>query len=246
MKKSFNSFVHSFIRLFLLIVHRLYQSRSLVNSAALCHSMDMSRRLATIISRIFDPTWIVPAMLAVAVVWSIANGLRWRFILLLLFLDGLVPFLYFLHLLRTREISDWDTTDRRERYQLYSFTVAVHAVGVILAAVMGKIILAKILFSFWILSVAFTLITFVWKISLHAGVLAAAATFVHYALGPSWAWLWVLLLPVSWARVVMKKHTWLQVVAGTILASVLLLAMFSFLGISPGDIRAPSQENRFL
>ena len=202
--------------------------------------------VANAISRVFDPTWIIPAMLSIAVVWSIANGLRWRFILLLLLLDGFVPFLYFLHLLRTKEISDWDTTNRRERYQFYSFTVAVHAVGVLLAVLMGKIILAKILFAFWILSVAFTLITFVWKISLHAGVLAAAATFVYYALGPSWFWMWGLLLPVSWARVVMKKHTWLQVLSGTVLASVLLLVMFSLLGISPRDIRAPSQQNRFL
>lgn len=205
-----------------------------------------SYKLAVILSRLFDPTWIIPAMLTVAVVWSISNGLRWRFILLLLLLDGFVPFLYFLHLLKTKEISDWDTTNRRERYQLYLFTVAVHAVGVLFATFLGKIILAKMLFAFWVLAAVFTSVTFVWKISLHAGVWAAAATFTTYTFGSAWIWMWFMIIPVSWARVVMKKHTWAQVACGAVLASVLLLALFALLGVSPSAARAPSEIHRFL
>jgi membrane-associated phospholipid phosphatase len=99
------------------------------------------------------------------------------------------------------------------------------------------------LLAFWVLAAVFTLITFVWKISLHAGVLSAAATFAIYVFGSSWMWMWGLLLPVSWARVVMKKHTLAQVVAGIVLAPVLLLAMFSMLHISPNAARAPSQTD---
>ena len=41
-------------------------------------------KLAIIISRLFDPAWLVPGMLAVAAGWSLFNGLRWRFIAILL------------------------------------------------------------------------------------------------------------------------------------------------------------------
>lgn len=217
-------------------------------SAGEAGSTGSSRKLlvANAISRVFDPAWIVPAMLGAAVIWSIANGLRWRFILVLLLLDGFLPFLYFVHLLRTKEISDWDTTNRRERYNLYVFTVAAHAVGVALAAMLGKWVLTTILFSFWVLAVIFTLITFVWKISLHAGVLSAAATFAVYVFGPSWIWTWGLLLPVSWARMVMKKHTIAQVVAGIVLAPLVLMVLFAFLHVNPTAARAPSESNRFL
>src|SRR3989338_5874679 len=76
-------------------------------------------KLAIFISRLFDPVWLIPGMLALAAGWSLINGLRWRFILILLLIDGLIPFLYFVHLLSTKEVSDWDTTKREQRIKLY-------------------------------------------------------------------------------------------------------------------------------
>ena len=60
-----------------------------------------SHSVATVISRLSDPVFMIPGMLAAAVAWSIFNGLRWRFILVLLLIDGLIPALYFVHLLTT-------------------------------------------------------------------------------------------------------------------------------------------------
>ncbi len=202
-------------------------------------------KLAVAISRVSDPVFLIPLMLAAAVAWSLLNGLRWRFILILLLIDGLIPALYFVHLLRTREISDWDTTKRQQRIKLYGAALIIHAVGVIFAWTLGKIILAKILFSFWTLAFVYTLITLVWKISLHTGVFATAVTFAAVLFGPNWIWAWALLPVIAWSRLRLKKHTPAQVIIGALLGPAILLALFNLLDINQSQIRAPSQGGVF-
>ena len=76
----------------------------------------------------------------------------------------------------------------------------------------------------------FALITVVWKISIHAGVNAAAlAFFNHYFGWQNYWWLALVLVAVLWARVEINKHTWAQVTAGAVLAVswVEMLLLFS-------------------
>ncbi len=193
-------------------------------------------KLAIIVSRLFDPAWMIPGMLAVAAGWSLLNGLRWRFIVILLLIDGLIPFLYFVHLLSTREISDWDTTKREQRIKLYAFTLVCHSTGVIMAWLLGKIILAKILLIFLSLAVVFTLITLVWKISIHTGVSSAAVIFLSFLFGWNWLWLYLIVALVAWARIIMKKHSFSQVIAGAGLAAGIIVLGFNILGINSESV----------
>lgn len=194
------------------------------------------KRIAVIISRVFDPAWMIPGMLAVAVGWSLFNGLRWRFIVILLLIDGLIPFIYFVHLLSTKEISDWDTTRREQRLKLYWFILVSHSIGVIMAFLLGKVVLAKILFLFLILAAVFTLITFRWKISIHTGVSSAATVFLSFLFGWNWLWLYLIVGIIAWARIVMKKHTLAQAVAGTVVSAGIISLGFKVLGISPEGV----------
>lgn len=188
--------------------------------------------IAVFISRLLDPVWLIPGMLVMAAGWSLFNGLRWRFIFLLLLIDGLIPFLYFVHLLSTKEISDWDTTKRGQRIKLYGFTLVVHGIGVIMAYLLGKVVLAEILFIFWTMALIFTLITFWWKISIHTGVSAAAIILLSFLFGPSWLWLFLIVAAVAWARITIKKHTFWQTVAGAGLAAGMLVLGFKLFGIN--------------
>lgn len=189
-------------------------------------------KLAIIISRVFDPVWLIPGMLAVAAGWSLINGLRWRFIVILLLIDGLIPFLYFAHLLSTKEVSDWDTTKREQRFKLYWFTLVAHSIGVILAFLLGKLVLSKILLLFLVLAVVFTLITLKWKISIHTGVSSAATIFLSLLFGWNWLWLFLIVAAIAWARIVMKKHTFWQAVIGAVLAAGIISFGFYILGIN--------------
>lgn len=184
-------------------------------------------RLATIVARVFDPVFEIPLALGFAVWFAVANGLRWRFLILLLLVDAFMPFIFFLHLLRKGEVSNWDIRDRKERLPLYAFTILAHLVGVLLAFFLEKYLLLSILLSFYVVAVVFMAITMYWKVSLHMGVNSLLITFINVVTEWRYWWLYILLLVVGWARVRNGHHDWLQVIIGSILGGGLFLAVFS-------------------
>ena len=125
------------------------------------------KRLAWIISRVFDPVIEIPVMLSTAVWWALTNGLRWRFLVFLLVIDALLPALYMLWGLKKGFISDWDITKKEERNGLYVMTTLTHLVGVVYAFFLGKTELGFVLLIFWSLAVVFAMVTRFWKISVH-------------------------------------------------------------------------------
>ncbi|KKU26623.1 MAG: hypothetical protein UX38_C0004G0003 [Microgenomates group bacterium GW2011_GWC1_46_16] len=67
------------------------------------------------VSRVFDPVWEIPLAILLAVAVAIQEGLRWRFVGLLLFVDAIVPLIFFLIMLYNRQISNWDIRNRKQR-----------------------------------------------------------------------------------------------------------------------------------
>ncbi|MFH1244373.1 MAG: hypothetical protein V1487_02250 [bacterium] len=175
------------------------------------------KKLAEIVSRVFDPVWEIPAAIVMAVVFALQEGLRWRFLGLLLFIDGVVPLIFFLTMLYHRQITSWDIRKRAERIPLYLFTLACHLGGVWLAHEVGKVDLAWILGVFWLIAVVFASITIFWKISIHAGVNAVLITTANVFYGWRYAWLYLVLCLVCWVRVYQKHHSWVQVGVGAVL-----------------------------
>lgn len=180
-------------------------------------------RLAWVVSRVFDPVIEIPLMLSAAIYYAIQSGWRFRYLVFLLLLDGVLPMAYMLWGLMSKKISDWDMTKKDERKGIYLFTVLTHLFGVVFAYMLGKDELAEILFVFWILAVVFALVTLVWKISVHAGVNGAAVAFFNHFWG--WRlywWLVLVLVMVLWSRIVIKKHTPAQVTVGAVSAIVIV------------------------
>ena len=163
--------------------------------------------LAEVISRVFDPVWEIPAAIVLAVMFAMQEGLRWRFLGLLLFIDGIVPFIFFLTMLQHKQIRDWDIQNRRERIPLYAFTLMCHLGGIWLAHELGKAELVAVLSVFYLVAIVFAGITTFRKISLHTGVNAVLITAIVLFYGPQYAWLYATLALVTWARVYQKHHT---------------------------------------
>lgn len=181
----------------------------------------MKRRLAWAVSRVFDPVVEIPILLAGSVYYALSNGLRWRFLVMLLVVDALLPALYMVYGLMKGKIKDWDITKREERMGLYFFTIFAHLFGVVAAYAVGKTDLFEILLVFWTMAVVFAVVTLFWKISVHAGTNAAVVAFFnHYYGWDRFWWLVLVLIVVLWSRVEIKKHTWAQVLVGATLALV--------------------------
>ncbi len=195
----------------------------------------MNKKVAYLISRVFDPVVEIPLLIGAAVYLSVMNGYRWRFLVLLLVVDAIVPAVFMLWGLKSKRISDWDMTKRQERGGIYFVTVVAHLFGVVLAFYLGKIALAKLLLVFWSLATIFALITAMWKISVHGGVNGALVAFFNYIYGwRNYWWLVIVLLMVLWSRVASKKHSFMQAVVGASLAVVWVELGLKLLGVREG------------
>ena len=69
-------------------------------------------------------------------------------------------------------------------------------------------------------------ITLRWKISIHAGGAAGAATVMALLYGVQALPLLFGVALIGWSRVVLGKHTWLQVVAGAAVSTVITVLVF--------------------
>ncbi|MCE7897928.1 MAG: hypothetical protein DPW11_04690 [bacterium] len=177
---------------------------------------------AEIVSRVLDPVWEIPLAILLAVAFAATEGLRWRFLGLLLFIDAVVPMIFFLIMLLNKQIKDWDIQKRQQRIPLYTFTLICHLAGLWLAHELGKTELVSVLGVFYVVGIIFTLITLKWKISLHGGVNAVLVTAINMFYGWQYLWLYGLLALVMWARVYQRHHSWAQVTAGAVLGGGLV------------------------
>ncbi len=66
------------------------------------------------------------------------------------------------------------------------------------------------------LLMALTIVTFVWKISLHTSTLSAAIMLLTIFKGPAYVFWIIIVIPVAWARIYLKQHTLSQVTAGSL------------------------------
>lgn len=153
------------------------------------------------------------------------------FALIGLFFMIVVPGIYILWAWRNHKVTDFDLTDRKERAIPFSLA----GVGILLTFFFldyygaGEPILAFLLASLFNLLVI-TLITPFWKISLHTATLTGVITSVVILSWGKYEYLYLLLLPVIWSRLVLRRHTFWQLLAGIALTAVLTKIIFFLKG----------------
>ena len=160
----------------------------------------MKKNIATVISRLFDPF----VMLAVVFVVLVSQTP----VFVSAFVSMVIlPFVLFLIAWKTKYVSNWDMSDRRERPKILWFLVAIEIICVFVFQLSSIIpILVAI--------IGFAIITQFWKISGHAMCAALATGIIIVTYGWRW-WPVLLIVPlVGWARVVRGDHTIWQVIAG--------------------------------
>jgi len=177
-----------------------------------------------------DPVWEVPAAILVTVAFALQEGLRWRFLGLLLFIDAIVPFIFFLLMLYHKQIDSWDIRKRKQRLPIYAFTLLCHLGGIWMAHEVGKTELAQTLLVFYGIALTYVGVTFFWKISLHAGVNTLLITSLNMFAGWRYWYLYAILPLVWWARHYQKHHTWAQLAVGSLLSLITTYLGLSWVG----------------
>ena len=190
------------------------------------------KRIAWIISRIFEPLWEIPLIIGMAVWYASEPMMHIKLLLILLFTDVVAPGIFLAYLLIGKKVADWDFTNRLERKKAYIFTVIFHLLGVGSMFYLGEVLLGQILLILWIITFTFMLINQYWKISVHAGVNALLMVFLNSLFGwKIFGWMSALLILVLWSRVKIKKHTVTQVMIGAALAMAMAQLGLRLVGV---------------
>jgi len=190
------------------------------------------RKFAWLITRTFDPVFEIPLAVGMSV-WFLADpSMRLQTLLLIFLFYVLAPAIYFVVRIRKGKVSDWDITKKEERKAIYQFSIASHLLGILAVFLLGQIFLVKLLMVLWVVSVVFMVVNIYWKISVHAGVNAFLMVLLNNFYGwKIFGWLMVVLLLVLWSRVYLRKHSITQVMAGALVAFILVELGMRMLGI---------------
>ena len=189
-----------------------------------------ARRAAAILSILLDSSLLaIPVFIGVALAetGSLRPALGWAG-LALIFADG-VPLTYLILGQRFGWVSGYELPDREERAPFIAVNLIGNGVGYLLLKVLGapeKI--AVLLLVYVALAVVMMTVSYFWKISLHAGGVGGFAAALSILFGSQWLLSFLAVPLVGWARVVRRRHNWMQVVAGALVGS-LVTAVVLFL-----------------
>ena len=143
----------------------------------------------------------------------------------------IIPLMMMYELSKHGIISDFYVQQKNERTKPFAGAIASYLLGSLTLFWMN----APTMITAFMLCYAgntaiIMLITLRWKISVHTAGIAGPATGLIYGIGLWAAALFALLVPVGWARMRLKAHTPLQLLAGmlvTIVATWIQMQIYS-------------------
>lgn len=191
-------------------------------------------RLAYIISRILGPT---PLICLLWLLTSIKSGIGlpkalWVYPLIF-FTSIAVPLIIGTYLIFTKRVKDieWSDLKQREKYLppiiLFSLTTLTILVWKLTNSTLFHLAL---LFDF--ITITMITIYFVFNLKASMHIMFATVTFAGIVLffGFQYFWVFILLLPIMWARHTLKVHTLPELLAGFFVPAVFILTALLLFG----------------
>ena len=142
------------------------------------------------------------------------EAINWAF---LCFLFGtVVPYLYIWFLYKKKKINDIHISEKEDRIKPLVVSCISYIIFFIILYILEGPLFLKSIFAVIIVStIILTIITYFWKICLHASGMTFMVITLIILFG-KWMLLMIPLIPlIGWARVRIKKHTVNQVILGT-------------------------------
>lgn len=190
-------------------------------------------RVARLVSNILAPVTVSLPLVALVALYHARNvPLALLYALLTLFFLSIGPLIYIVIAVRLGKISDIDVSRRTERAGPFLFGISSVLVGwLVLILLQGPRNLQTVLIITAVSGIVMMVTTLWWKISIHASTMGGAATMLTAFYGAVMLPTFLLLILVSWSRVVLRRHTVLQVVAGSLVSIALTLLLLKIRGI---------------
>lgn len=148
----------------------------------------------------------------------LVRGQKAVFLAIFLFIGWVIPISYFILALHRGWIKDVDATDRRDRYVLFSlgFVCWTVLLGVTLIYLPAEFL--KVFLPVYLLNFVVFVVTFGYKISVHASLNTVLYLLVNQVAFWSLWWLFPLVILICWSRWANQRHTVAQLVWGVVAA----------------------------
>ncbi len=188
--------------------------------------------LAEVVSWASFPPLVATVFFMFLIFWyssDLSQGLQWMIAMapFLIF----APLIFFIVSLKLGWISDIDLSNRKERpafLAVFITTLLIANVVLYMFNVPEKFLVYAL--SGLVVTVTTAIITLFWKISYHTTVTTSVVTAIVILGGLKFAWLFLLIIPVAWSRVALKKHTFWQVVFGALVSFLITYIIFYLFG----------------
>lgn len=183
--------------------------------------------LAEAISRITGPPSELPVIILLLI--YAANLTQVQTLKLapsLLFLCWFLPVFYFAYNLKRGAISDLDAQNRKERIPTYTLALIGWAIGLFLAKLWGNALFLHLYFSFFFLIFSLVIVTYFYKISIHAALNTTFFLFVNLFWNWKFWWLFPIVPAALWARWYKRNHDLGQLALGVVVGLLVIALSF--------------------
>jgi hypothetical protein len=187
------------------------------------------KNLARFISFVFGPIFLWPLGLLLIIFnsqlsfWSRNQILTWTFIFLIF-----LPLILFIVALKTKIISDFDITKKKERRVPMLIFVFLLIINLMFVRFFGIQIVFFFFLILFFLIIVNSLITVFWKISSHMAINTITIVLINHFFGGHFVYLFLILPIIFWARFFLKRHTTAQLLGGFLVNFVLLTFFLRF------------------
>lgn len=189
------------------------------------------KKLAHLLSVILGPLGWLPVLFLTVIFRSGLDNQQLRILLpSVLLLEVIIPLLYLHFAPRLGFATAWDLPKRRERYPFLSLVFITNLISLYLSYRFGTMLLFNLGILLTIGLLVFFVITFIWQISLHAGLNTFGAILINFLFGWSLPWLYLTIPIIFWARQMLNKHTMKQLLIGALISGLIALGGLSYFG----------------
>lgn len=186
------------------------------------------RDMAKILSTIFNPFLTALALFIIlSHVRASSTADFWRLLALSTLFTSILPMIFIFWLYATDRISDLDMSVRLERERVFGAFVVFYLLGtVVLWVTHSPRLLIATMAGYTLSTIVVQYITRYWKISTHALGITAPLVALCLLYGAQPLPFIVVIPAVCWARVYLKAHTVMQVIAGAVLGTASVALFF--------------------
>ncbi len=174
----------------------------------------MKKQFLKTISLLTHPVFTFPVLTMLYFEWSQINSF---FVVFLL--SFLAPFGYFLYLYKQKKISNFDVTDRKQRYPLYYATLTGLSISLVYLYLYSTPEIFQDFSRLIALAITIILFNFKIKVSLHAAILTVLCFSLtkDFNLTPA---IFLLIPIVAYSRLALKKHSLQELILGVIIPTL--------------------------